>query len=161
MGPADIIQTVNICLVHFLFRGTRNTFQLIVFILIHKDLSAGYPNDTSVGARLIPLLIVDRILHNLDIHDRRQFIQQDIPLIPQFVGYRPVDLYQIDLLVHRSQILRNGIDMIDTDLDLVIDVSLQVLQIAIHIVKVIRHTLSRGDKSSLRGITAGILGDLL
>ena len=51
--------------------------------------------------------------------------------------------------------------MVNTDLDLIVDVRLQILQIAIHIVEVVRHTLGCRDKSALGGITAGILRDLL
>ncbi len=51
--------------------------------------------------------------------------------------------------------------MIHTYLDLIVNVRLQVLQIAVHIVEIIRHTLRRRDKSTLIGLAAGILRNLL
>ena len=51
--------------------------------------------------------------------------------------------------------------MVHTNLNLVVGIGLQVLQISVHIIEIIRHALSRGDKSSLRSVTAGVLGDLL
>ena len=161
MCPADIIQAVNICLIDLLFRSPRNTFQLIILILVYQKLSARYPYNTSVCARLIALLVIDRLLCYGHVHDSGQFIQQGVSLIPQFIGHRPIDLYQVDLLIHRCQILRDGINMIDTYLNLIVDIRLQILQVPVHIIEVIRHTLGYGYKASLIGIAAAIRRNIL
>ena len=68
------------------------------------------------------------LLIHLYMDDLGKLIHQKRPGIPQVVRMTALDLNDIDLLVQKGDLARNGVDLINRGLQLVVDGNLKVLQ---------------------------------
>ncbi len=146
IAPHDIIKTVHVGLVHLLVVRAGHAGQRSVLVHIHQRLSAGNLYYVSVRRRRVTLLIHNRQLLRLHVHNRGKFVDQHVSLIPQLICQTAGQLNRVDLLVHRRQILRNRVDLIRPNLDLVVYVRLKIPEIPVHVIEIIRQRLRRAQK---------------
>ncbi len=126
VAPLKVVKSVHIGLIHLLLIRARHADQSLVIIHIHQRLSARNLYHKSVGRRLISLFVQNGQLLRLHIHNGGKLVEQKISLITQLVCPAACQLNGINLLIDRSQILRDGIDLIRANLNLVVYVRLQI-----------------------------------
>ena len=117
-------------------------------------MSTGNTDNISGCAGLSAIGIIDRKLIHLDIHIFRKLIHQLFSSVPELIcrGSRKFD--HVDLLVQGCHFLGNGVHLVNCLLDFQVNVLLELLQVSVHIVKVICQCLCRGNKLCLGIVTA-------
>ena len=161
IAPHDIIKTVHIGLVHLLLIRARHTDQRLVIVHIHQRLSAGNFHHVPVRRCRIALLIQNRQLLRLHIHERGKLVEQQISLVTQFICLTARHLDGIDLFVHRRNILRDGVNLIYPNLNLIVHIRLEITKIPVQVIEIIRQRLRRAQKLRLHIGAAGIFRDFL
>ena len=78
------------------------------------------------------------MLRDIHVYDFGKLINQHFSLVTQLIGSGARHFNDIDLFIQGGELFCNGIDLIYILFDFKVNVLLQLLQVTIHIVEVIR-----------------------